>query len=84
MAAGRFGRLTGGHRCQVGCLGVDSSRGHDEQLARLADINKALVAVIREKDKLLAQKDVQLAALRLPRGTPASTASGSLAEPQQH
>ena len=40
-------------RSAVGGVGRDASRSSDEQLAQLADVNKALVNVIAEKDRLI-------------------------------
>jgi hypothetical protein len=47
-------------RAAVGSLGKDASRSSDEQLATLADTNKALVNVVLEKDKLLRRQQEQL------------------------
>ena len=44
----------------VGSVGRDMSRSSDEQLAQLADVNKALVSVIKEKDRLIQHQQDEL------------------------
>lgn len=51
-------------RGSVGAVGRDASRSSDEQLAQLADVNKALVNVVKEKDRLIQHQQAELRALR--------------------
>lgn len=47
-------------RSAVGGVRRDSSRSSDEQLAQLADVNKALVNVIAEKDRLIKHQQSEV------------------------
>jgi len=53
-------------RSAVGAVGRDASRSSDEQLAQLADVNKALVNVITEKDRLIKHQQSEVCHRRLP------------------
>eukprot|EP01043_Picozoa_sp_COSAG02_P053160 COSAG02_NODE_5832_length_4004_cov_2.835339_5_plen_75_part_00 len=47
-------------RSAVGGVGRDASRSSDEQLAQLADVNKALVNVIAEKERLIQHQQSEV------------------------
>ena len=47
-------------RSAVGGVRRDASRSSDEQLAQLADVNKALVNVIAEKDRLIQHQQSEV------------------------